>query len=138
MVPILSCDYPCATCLEGDRLHCTACWQHTNDINLKYLMTYGGGLRGQCKQECDYNHTTNGTPDKRCTRCDESCDDCDDFGKVNDTQQCVECSFSHQYRLDGTKFCLNTCKQGIFEKTLFMKAEKVCGTCDLPCLGCYD
>lgn len=26
MVPILSCDYPCATCMEGDRLSCTGCW----------------------------------------------------------------------------------------------------------------
>jgi hypothetical protein len=86
MVPILSCDYPCATCMENDRLSCTGCWQHTDDIMLKFLMTYGEGQRGQCLTECDYNYTSNGTPDKVCTKCDESCNDCLDNGAVNDTQ----------------------------------------------------
>jgi len=43
MVPILSCDYPCATCIDGDRLSCTGCWQHTTDIALKFLMSYTDG-----------------------------------------------------------------------------------------------
>lgn len=131
MVPILNCDYPCANCMEGDRLSCTGCWQHTDDILLKYLMTYTDpAQRGQCLSECDYNYTSNGTPDKRCTKCDESCNDCLDNGAVNDTQQCVTCADSHPYRLAGTNFCLNTCKQGIFEKTLFSSSETTCDSCD--------
>lgn len=45
MVPTLNCDYPCASCMEGDRLSCTGCWQHTDDISLKFLMTYTDASR---------------------------------------------------------------------------------------------
>lgn len=44
---------------------------------------------------------------------------------------------SHPYRLADTLFCLNTCKQGIFEQTLFQSEETVCDTCTVPCLGCF-
>jgi len=26
LTPTLSCDFPCSTCLSGDRLSCTGCW----------------------------------------------------------------------------------------------------------------
>ncbi len=112
MTPILACDYPCASCNDGDRLSCTACWQ-SPDINLNFLMSYVG-QRGQCKTQCDYNFTSNGSPSRVCTPCDVSCDGCDDKGQVNDTRQCTSCSFTYPYRLAKTKTCLNTCKQGIF------------------------
>lgn len=137
MVPILSCDYPCATCMEGDRLSCTGCWQHTADIALNFLMTFTDGQSGQCLTECDFNYTSNGTPDHRCTKCDESCNGCQDNGVVDDTQQCLTCATTHPFRLADTNFCLNTCKQGIFERTLFQDSEFVCDTCTVPCLGCY-
>ena len=137
LTPILNCDYPCASCQEGDRLSCTGCWHHTADINLNYLMTYADpSKRGQCLTECEFGFTSNGTPDKVCTSCDESCDGCYDNGEVDDTQQCLTCSDSHPYRLRDTKICLNTCNAGIFERTLFQYSESYCDTCDAPCLGC--
>lgn len=136
MTPILACDYPCASCNDGDRLSCTACWQ-SPDINLNFLMSYVG-QRGQCKTQCDYNFTSNGSPTHVCTPCDVSCDGCDDKGQVNDTRECTSCSFTYPYRLAKTKTCLNTCKQGIFQQTLFQESEFVCGTCTAPCVGCYS
>jgi hypothetical protein len=54
MTPILSCDYPCASCIESDRTSCTGCWQHHNDIP-KFLMTYPESKeKGQCLTECDF------------------------------------------------------------------------------------
>ena len=100
-------------------------------------MTYADpSKRGQCLTECEFGFTSNGTPDKVCTACDESCDGCYDNGEAGDTQQCLTCSASHPYRLKETKICLNTCNAGIFERTLFQSSESYCDTCDAPCLGC--
>jgi len=138
MVPILACDYPCASCIESDRTDCTACWQHNpTDIPLMYLMTYVES-KGLCKTECDFDFTSNGDPDHRCTNCDTSCEDCADDGKVDDAKQCISCSETHPYRWKETKICLNTCNQGIFEKSLFQLSEDKCADCEDPCKGCYN
>lgn len=105
MPPILACDWPCRECVAGDRTDCTACWQNdpASPVNplydLTYLMPYIGA-KGQCKNECDVQYTSNGdTAERRCVQCDESCDDCLDEGKVDDTKACIKCSATHKYRL---------------------------------------
>ena len=89
-------------------------------------MTYENAP-GECKTQCDFNFTSNGTADHRCTTCDISCNGCEDNGIATndppDTVRCLECSESHPFRVedkDGPqKICLNTCKQGIYDKVLF-------------------
>jgi len=41
-------------------------------------------LKGQCKTKCDYDYTSNGSPNHVCVQCDESCDGCSDIGVVGD------------------------------------------------------
>lgn len=84
MVPQLACDYPCAACVEGDRTDCTLCWNHdAQKLPLEFLMSIPG-TKGECKAECDYDYTSNGSDPKKCIACDTSCDDCLDGGKTND------------------------------------------------------
>jgi len=83
-----------------------------------YLMTYVK-TKGKCLTSCDFGFTSNGDPDHRCTNCDTSCKGCEDNGQPKDAEQCIDCSNTHPYRWKETQICLNTCNQGIFEKSLF-------------------
>jgi hypothetical protein len=79
MVPILGCNYPCASCLNAvERDFCTGCWYDIADISLQRLMTYTDSP-GQCKNKCDAQFTTNRDVEKRCTACDQSCNECYDL-----------------------------------------------------------
>ena len=138
MVPILGCNYPCASCLDiSNRDWCTGCWYDIEDISLQRLMTYNSAP-GECKAVCDAQFTTNRDPEKRCTPCDQSCDECydllDGFKDENgnpiidedqnpvtsrdaqdNSKLCKECSAEYPFRYQKSKVCLNTCNQGIFD-----------------------
>lgn len=69
MLPKFECDYPCQTC-GTDRTKCLTCW--TNFDDPQYLMSYLNGT-ATCRPTCELGFTSNGTPNKQCTKCDESC-----------------------------------------------------------------
>ena len=128
-MPLLQCHYPCAACTE-DKHNCTACWQH-DEFNPRYFMQWPQQSIGRCERQCDFGWTSNGTPNRKCQRCDSSCVGCLDNGKANDTLECITCAELHPYRLENTNFCLSSCYEGIFEMGQF-----VCGVCDKPCKSC--
>ena len=104
------------------------------------------GKKGVCQTKCNDGYTSNGSDPKKCISCDTSCDNCLDNGNVDDYKQCVACSKTHPYRLEdltgATRYCLNTCNQGIFDRPLFQKPENspelTCAKCRDPCKGCIE
>jgi hypothetical protein len=73
-LPLTPCNYPCERC-STDKDYCFECW---DDQPERFLMTTKGA--STCKTKCDDGFTSNGDPDKVCTRCDAACATCEDFG----------------------------------------------------------
>jgi hypothetical protein len=97
--PSLTCSYPCKTCSNSDRTFCKSCY-------LEGDFDYLQGSTGKCQTKCDSEYTTNGSEDKICEDCDESCNSCIDKGQVEDKFRCTTCAstFDMTYRADKRCF----------------------------------
>jgi proprotein convertase subtilisin/kexin type 5 len=82
---------------------------------------------GKCLDKCDAGWTSNGKPDKKCEKCDASCDTCED----SDKKECKKCNPAYTMRVEGTKRCVKSCSRGLFNKS-----KGVCGKCDASCSTC--
>jgi len=114
--PRLACLYPCKDCDGKNQSQCTSCWGGSR--NPTYLMKE----RGSCRKTCDIGYTSNGSADRTCVKCNESCAQCKDDGKVNDKFKCVRCNKEKGFteRRKGSELC-------------FDKPEI---ECSFPCLTC--
>lgn len=84
---------------------------------------------GVCQDFCDDGFTTNGSKNKVCEKCSDTCQTCQDTGKVGDNKRCVVCHPQYPLRINGDE-CTDQCGLGFFQSGGY------CDTCRSPCLGC--
>ena len=139
LIPNLKCKPPCYQCQQDgdvvvDKDYCTDCWQ---DNALKYLMTYKSWARGDpeaiatCKSNCDDGFTSNGQPEFKCSKCDESCATCFDNNEVGDAKKCKTCSESHRFMYSPLSQCMQECTVGFYQVN-----DNTCDACADPCKDC--
>ena len=130
--PSLKCDYPCRTCLESDRKHCTSCWTDDfSDVKYFYEGIHPTKLTqyGFCGTACPDGQSRNGNPDYVCRDCDKTCGRCLD----SDIQYCIDCDKLYPFSVIGTGICLPDCTRGYYHASL---EKKTCSTCDPLCKEC--
>lgn len=84
-----------------------------------------------CKATCDTGYTTDGDPDLKCTKCDDSCATCLDEGNIGDAKTCVECAVGYDFYDPILDKCLQKCPP--FH---YATPDNRCMLCSEDCLAC--
>ena len=128
LIPQSECAYPCQTCPTSDRENCESCWTTETSVYKYYYYDFVNDY-GYCGTNCPDGQSRNGSPSYRCIDCDISCRTCTDLNITH----CIECAYDYPFKVVGQPICLPLCSIGYYQ---VFGVDKVCATCDLPCLDC--
>ena len=67
-----------------------------------------------------------------CTKCNSTCESCQDFGQVGDDSVCITCAPSTNFKVGSE--CFDSCPSGYYVNSI--GTDIICAMCDFPCYQC--
>jgi hypothetical protein len=101
IVPVLSCDYPCRTCISGEKSKCLSCFTDVAEIPEKYYFS----PTNTCIIECPAIDGYVNLGKFQCVKCDSNCKTCDNLNLVT----CLSCDQAGLTPFLYQNICLPTC-----------------------------
>ena len=91
-----------------------------------------------CKSSCDDGFSSNGSTEKKCVKCDISCNLCVDNGNMGDRSRCITCAKGYDFRYTPLQQCLRSCSNGLYQSSpsLCSLCSATCRTCDRSASNC--